>query len=423
MRFKVEACWVMRFMGGLLVDALEVRMLESDKSELLRIVMDRDACGLTAALSQSSCVAGGVEIQTVVNETLLKSAVSVNEEVYLPQTRYYGSKRRLIQWMMREFKNYEFETALDVFGGTSTVSLALKRLNKKVTYNDILESNRNIAVALLSNEPCVTTVQGLEDFIGSVKPRKGFISKNYHGVYYTDEENKWLDGALSALSAIRNPIQKSEVLYCLMQACLQKRPFNLFHRKNLYLRENNKKDTKFGNWATWEKPFSVLMVRALGEVQKARWESKHKPVIMPCTDAIDLPSNYDFVYLDPPYVPAKKQDISYMDRYHFLEGLCLPGDWEGRIDYSKKNLPISSSDEILKWNTKKHFKESLFELVDKHRRSIVCLSYVHGAYPSIQEINDFFSSMFKKVALLECDMPHALSKSPKKEVIIIGSPR
>ncbi|WP_448649081.1 DNA adenine methylase [Pseudomonas corrugata] len=352
-----------------------------------------------------------------------RSTSFVADEIFLPQTRYYGSKRRLAKWMMNEFKKYDFLSAIDIFGGTSTVSLALKHLNKKVTYNDILESNRIIATALLSNEECATTEHDLELFIGNVYPERGFIYKNYKDIYYTDKENEWLDGALTALSNIENPLKKAEITYCLIQACLQKRPFNLFHRKNLYLRINNKKDTKFGNWATWEKPFSTLMIRALNEIRKTRYNSVYAPTIMPCTDAMNVPNAYDFVYLDPPYIPQKKQDISYMDRYHFLEGLCSPQLWDQRIDHSKKNHPIPSPDEMLKWNTKTHFKANLFDLIEKHKKSIVCLSYVHDAYPSIEEIHNFFSSTFKETSLLEYKMPHALSKKTKKEIIIIGTPR
>ncbi|MFJ3466662.1 DNA adenine methylase [Pseudomonas sp. NPDC090201] len=345
-----------------------------------------------------------------------------SNSVYLPQTRYYGSKRRLVQWMLGEFNKYNFTTAVDVFGGTSTVSLALKHINKKVTYNDLLESNRTIATALLSNEQCATTHFDLEQFYDSIQPTSGFISEHYAGIYYTNTENMWLDGAIAELSKIENHLKKSEILYCLMQACLQKRPFNLFHRKNLYLRENNTKDTKFGNWATWERPFSVLMSRALSEIHKTRWSSEFTPTVLPCTDAIDIPAEYDFVYLDPPYVPVKKQDISYMDRYHFLEGICMPERWAGMVDLSKRNHPIPSPESMLKWTDKKTFKENLFSLIEKHEKSIVCLSYVHDAFPEIETISNFFKTQFKDVTLLEHDMPHALSKKPKKEVIIIGAP-
>ncbi|WP_455914119.1 DNA adenine methylase [Pseudomonas syringae] len=350
----------------------------------------------------------------------VSSSCIAYDKTYLPVTRYYGSKRRLIDWMVSEFTRYEFQTALDVFGGTSTVSLALKGLGKQVTYNDILESNRVTATALLSNQPCLTTHEDLEDFFSSIVPAHGFVSEHFHEIYYTVEENNWLDGAINELGKIASTLKKHEILYCLMQACLQKRPFNLFHRKNLYLRENNTKNTKFGNWVTWEKPFSVLIRRALGEVIKARRPSKYDPVILPCTDAIAIPSGFDFVYLDPPYIPMKKQDISYMDRYHFLEGLCDPVQWRDKIDLAKINRPIPSPEDMCKWTSKKYFKDHLFTLIEKHKHSTVCLSYVHDAYPNVQDIKNFFSATFRHTVLLEHDMPHALSKKTKKEIILIG---
>ncbi|WP_296276036.1 DNA adenine methylase [Pseudomonas sp. UBA7530] len=349
----------------------------------------------------------------------LNSAVN-HDKGYLPLTRYYGSKRRLVDWMVGEFQKYEFQTALDVFGGTSTVSLALKNLGKQVTYNDILESNRVTATALLSNQPCLTSQDDLEDFFSKIIPEHGFVSEYFNGIYYTSEENNWLDGAINELSKIKNTLRKCEILYCLMQACLQKRPFNLFHRKNLHLRQNNTRDTKFGNWATWEKPFSVLIHRALGEIIKARQPAKYDPIILPCTDAIALPSGYDFVYLDPPYIPLRKQDISYMDRYHFLEGLCNPSQWKDKIDLAKINRPIPCPEDMSKWISKVQFKDHLFTLIEKHKGSTVCLSYVHDAYPGVQEIKSFFSTTFRHTVLLEHDVPHALSKKTKKEIILIG---
>lgn len=345
------------------------------------------------------------------------------EDFYLPQTRYYGSKRRLAHWIMGELKNYNFTTAIDIFGGTSTISLALKHLGKKVTYNDILESNRTIAMALLSNQPSHISHSGLAEFIESVSPKKGFIYETYKGIYYNDFENSWLDGAVQALSGVREEQKKAEILYCLMQACLQKRPFNLFHRKNLHIRENNNKDTKFGNWATWEKPFSLLMERALSELHKTRWCSDHDPIILSCTDAGEIEEGYDLVYLDPPYVPINKRDISYMDRYHFLEGLCAPDTWGSKVDRSRLNQPIPTPECMLKWTDKKLFKDSLFDLITKHRRSIVCLSYIHDAFPSIEEIRSFFCTQFKETLVMEHAMPHALSKKSKKEVLIIGRPK
>ena len=53
----------------------------------------------------------------------------------LPATRYYGSKRKLLGWIHSKLKSLEFDTALDLFGGTASVSQLLRAMRKTVTYN------------------------------------------------------------------------------------------------------------------------------------------------------------------------------------------------------------------------------------------------------------------------------------------------
>lgn len=40
-----------------------------------------------------------------------------------PATRYYGSKRKLLDWIYSGVSGLSFETVLDAFGGTGSVSL------------------------------------------------------------------------------------------------------------------------------------------------------------------------------------------------------------------------------------------------------------------------------------------------------------
>lgn len=53
-----------------------------------------------------------------------------------PTTRYRGSKRKILSWIWNNTKDLPFNTVLDLFGGTSVVSLLFKRMGKQVTYND-----------------------------------------------------------------------------------------------------------------------------------------------------------------------------------------------------------------------------------------------------------------------------------------------
>ncbi|MFX0087752.1 MAG: DNA adenine methylase, partial [Candidatus Hodarchaeota archaeon] len=173
-----------------------------------------------------------------------------------PQTRYQGSKRKLIDFLYLYFKEIEFESALDAFGGTGVVSYLLKQMGKDVIYNDLLMSNWYIGKALIENNSINFDLENIH----SLFEKKAYlkyqtvIQDNFEGIYYLNEENKTLDILVQNIFQLENQYEKSLCLYALFQACIQKRPFNLFHRKNLNLRLNNV-SRSFGNKKTWDTPF------------------------------------------------------------------------------------------------------------------------------------------------------------------------
>jgi adenine-specific DNA-methyltransferase len=338
-----------------------------------------------------------------------------------PKTRYYGSKLRIVDWLEACTSDLQFNTALDAFGGTATVSLMLKNMAKHVTYNDALTSNQYVAKALLHQERKYVQNE-ITSFFGKIEPTVGFISETFSDYYYYDEENQWLDGAVQAIHRTRNPQKKADMFYCLYQACLQKRPFNLFHRKNLYLRKNCNRDTKFGNWRTWEKSFSEHIEKASIELIKAKNIESGKADILPPGDASEIPANFDLVYIDPPYLKqtGSGNSLNYLDRYHFLEGMADYKRWSTRICYSKKNRPLEPIQAISDWNNKAKFKEKLFDLIETHKKSIVVLSYSTNGYPTTEEITRHFEDTFNDVVVLRKKLPHALKKNENEEISIIG---
>ena len=68
-----------------------------------------------------------------------------------PPTRYQGSKHKIIDWIEYCTKNLEFETVLDAFGGTGSVSYLFKKQGKQISYNDYLHFNTIIGQALIEN--------------------------------------------------------------------------------------------------------------------------------------------------------------------------------------------------------------------------------------------------------------------------------
>lgn len=354
---------------------------------------------------------------TDLNPQLAKSRID-----RFPRTRYYGSKRRLLHWIYNSLKDVPFKTVLDGFGGTASVSLLFKAMGKDVTFNDALLSNCISAKALLANAIPFAETNQVQSFFNSIKPKHGFIAKTFSGKFYLDEENEWLDGAVEAIECIELEGQKAALYYALFQACLQKRPFNLFHRANLSLRINGDGQQSFGNQTTWDTPFPDLAYRAYLDLVKSIWESNAEITILSPSDVSEIQSGYDLVYLDPPYISLSNSGDDYLRRYHFLEGLCRYFQWPNLIDGSYKNLQFKKQAHIAEWNAKRHFKNRLFSLIERHRHSTVVLSYIDGAYPSLTELRNYFQEVFSKVRIEGQVLPHALSKGVKNELLIIGMP-
>ena len=71
----------------------------------------------------------------------------------LPVTRYYGSKRKVVEriWDVLASRAINYNSVLDIFGGTGIVSYLMAAKGKEVIYNDVMQFNCMIARALLQS--------------------------------------------------------------------------------------------------------------------------------------------------------------------------------------------------------------------------------------------------------------------------------
>lgn len=336
-----------------------------------------------------------------------------------PKTRYYGSKRRLLEWIFNSIKDLPFDTVLDGFGGTASVSLLFRAMGKEVTFNDALISNTVAAKVLLAEELSLE-FEAACNFIDSIEPTEGFITKTFDGIYYTQKENNWLDGAACKIHELEDESKRCIYLYSLFQACLMKRPFNLFHRANLNLRTNKNIKRSFGNYITWETPFPDLMKARLNDVLQSFTSGLRTPNILQSGDITKVEPGYDLVYLDPPYVNHGGNGDDYLKRYHFLEGLSDYKNWKNNISQESKTKSFSKNSYISDWQSKAVFKDKLFGLIEKHNKSIVVLSYLANSYPTEDEITECFEKNFDHVTVVRKDFCHALAKEKKIELLFIG---
>jgi adenine-specific DNA-methyltransferase len=345
-----------------------------------------------------------------------------------PSTRYQGSKRRALPWLYENFRGLEFESVLDGFGGTGTVSYLFKLMGKRVTFNDLLLSNYQSGVALIENSS-VKLEQSDIDFLlkenGFRYP--SFIRETFKDIYYTDSENKWLDTIsfnIKMLSQfyVGNRLRKKRALayHALFQACLCKRPFNLFHRKNLYLRTASTKRS-FGNKTTWDTDFPSLFLRFADELSKKVFSNGKENKVM-CRDVINIHrKGFDLVYLDPPYTrPSASHPKDYYALYHFLEGIADYENWAYRIDWSTPNRRLLKRKTSWENNSLEKNFEYLFE---RFQDSIIVVSYGSPGNPSVSRIEQLLRRFKSNVTVAEREYVYKLNHRNGEgmyEALIIG---
>jgi len=345
-----------------------------------------------------------------------------NNNFTYPSTRYSGSKRRFLDWIWENTKNLKFKSVLDVFGGTGSVSLLFKRQGKEVYYNDILKFNQIIGTALVENKKEIITDEELKNalsFNGGKYP--DFIRRNFKGIFYYDSENEWLDKVIINFQRIKNKYKKAILLSALFQACLAKRPFNLFHRANLYMRRR-RVQRSFGNKTTWEHPFEYLLKRFVYEYNKCIFDNGKKNKMLGGYDALICPNGVDLVYLDPPYFSASNdKGTNYLEFYHFLEGLANYNDWENQIGLSSSKInKFIVPFEIRRWISKNEIINTFKELLLRFQNNIIVFSYQSDGFPSEEEIRTMLKKLRKKTKVYRKPHKYVLSSKMKDELLFIA---
>lgn len=350
-----------------------------------------------------------------------------------PTTRYQGSKRKILPWIYESLKDLKFHTALDACGGSGSVSYLLKKMGKTVTYNDKLHFNYLIGKAIIENSHEKLLK---EDILSLQKSNSGleykdFIQTTFKGIYYLNKENVWLDKVVNNIVNMNHyepkilKYKKALAYYALFQASLIKRPFNLFHRKNLDIRTADVK-RNFGNKITWERPFKEYLIKFATEANSLVFDSGNKCKALN-KSLLDVdPYGYDLIYIDSPYIrkDGSNESSNYFDCYHFLEGLSRYNDWGGMIDYDTRNLRLKNRDsqnDFVEANIHETFEEILL----KFRHNKVVLSYKKGGIPSIEFITKTLKKLGKKIHTKSIHYHYALNHQngdaiKNREVLIIG---
>lgn len=364
------------------------------------------------------------------NSLLLECCEILNT---IPTTRYQGSKRKILPWLYECIKCYEFNTVLDAFGGSGMVSYLFKWMGKRVTYNDLFLFNHLIGESIVENNRTLLTNKDVDFLLTSNGNGSTFITDNFHGIYYLDDENQWLDRVIGNIISLdtlyegRKLRHKKAIAYnALFQSCLAKRPYNLFHRRNLEMRTRIV-ERSFGNKATWDKPFAEHFCGFVKEINDAVFYSPEACRAI-CQDVFDIRTgHYDLVYLDPPYLKIRgegNESSDYLRCYHFLEGIARYDEWAKIIERETLNRRIAAT------FAPNYFKASgaleVFErLIKKFRGSIIVLSYRYGGTPTIDELSEIMRKYKGHLDVYDRHYKYALNKQNgdaalNREYLLIG---
>lgn len=340
-----------------------------------------------------------------------------------PTTRYQGSKRELADWIWNLISEYDFSSVLDAFGGTAAVSYQAKKYGKRVVYNDYLRFNYHIGCALIENADVVLSDDDIEFILGEhdTVEYSAFIQREFDGVYFTREENAWLDRVRANIAALSDPYKRSLAYAAVFQSALAKRPYNLFHRANLDMRLSDV-DRSFGNKATWDKPFETHFKSHVTEYNDAVFDNEVCNTAC-CEDVLqwDVPST-ELVYLDPPYYDGRKNDggTDYQYYYHFLEGFVTYDSWGDRLDRTVKTKKLNHDPSP--WTDPDQVGEAFETLMELFSDRIIVLSYNTAGVPSPDELKVLMEQYKEEVTIHYKDHQYALSKSTDSpdEVLLIG---
>ena len=336
-----------------------------------------------------------------------------------PSTRYQGSKLKLVEWIWQNIKHLDFRSALDAFGGTGCVAYMFKTKGKQVFYNDILKSNYYIGLALIENDHQTLTSEDLRLLLEKHPDIKypAFIQETFRDIYFTDEENAWLDMVIKNIELLDNIYKKALAYYALFQSCIIKRPYNLFHRKNLYIRMANVKRS-FGNKITWDTPFPVHFVRFAEEANESIFSNGKKEKAFNL-DVFDIEGQYDLVYIDTPYISSKGVGVDYFEFYHFLEGILNYNQWGNLINYRSKHKSLEHKKSV--WTGKDLIHNAFDRLFNKFKDSILVVSYRSNGIPSGVEIMALLKKYKREVEEVKRkDYKYVLSNNGSEELLFVA---
>ncbi len=305
---------------------------------------------------------------------LVPRAEALARTALFPRLRYMGSKYRLIPHLSSVFEEVGGGRALDAFSGSGVVSYLLKAQGFEVTSNDFLDFPAAITSATVVNQSELLTHDDVRTLIGPPADDRDFISRTFDGLYFNAEDRAFLDSAWSHIDLLGGA-KRHIAISALVLSAARKQPRGVFTFTDSSRYADGRRDLTL----TLREHF----VERVAEYNATVFDDgqSHTAVV---GDIADLPpSDFDLVYLDPPYAP-QSDDADYMKRYHFLQGLAVY--WEGQ-----EIMATTKTKKIIKKFTPFAYKRTIVDALSRTFEQFadagsLVMSYSSNAVPDAATI-------------------------------------
>ena len=285
------------------------------------------------------------EIVRVISEEIpAKYYVSNKETLKIGNRRYLGSKQKMLDFILKTVSENigSIDSVADIFGGTGVVADLFRKQNKKVIVNDILYSNFVSFQTWFSNEDVdIYKVSHIIDELNNLSPKKGYVSKNFGGAYFSEENAGKID-------SIREEIEKYK--------SGNQREYFMLLTSLLYAMD--KVANTVGHYDAYRKKMDSCKEIYLRVPEYN--ENKQNEIYNKDANKLVKEIYADLVYIDTPY-----NSRGYENAYHVLENIA---EWkkpevegvakkainrsEKGSDYTKSKAPQAFEDLILNINAK-----------------------------------------------------------------------
>lgn len=345
-----------------------------------------------------------------------KADTKIREQISkYPQTRYMGSKQKILAPICDAVMRFDPKVAIDLFAGSGIVSYMLKSQGIRVVSNDYMWMSTTFTKALVENNGTTLSLDKAKSLLEPAEDDDHFVATKFKGLYYKDEENETIDTLRANIKKLDNEFERSIAMMALIRACTKKRPRGLFSYTG-HRYDDGRKDLR--------KSMEGQFLDAVELINQAVFDNGQNNESVN-GDALELETvTPDLVYIDPPYY-SKISDNEYVRRYHFVEGLAR--DWDG-VEIQEHTKTKKFKSYPTPFSTESGAEGAFEAMFEKYKDAVIVVSYSSNCLPDREKMIELLANTKKHVEVIPIDYTYGFGnqatakthRNKVKEYLFIG---